>query len=203
MRSVTTFVALFPPVAVAFVTSELTHGTKPLALPPSPSRSLQPTQSRAISHHLDRRRPTLATTPWVGGRGPWRARHSGRQPSVSRRGNRFLWSRRARRTLTVSSATSSTISRHGGARGDGRARRSRAFVAGTPARVSGSGATGRRTGTGKARSGTFLRADWWSRGGSNPRPLHCERSALPAELRPLGRGSGTVAAGILVSTGRS
>ena len=25
---------------------------------------------------------------------------------------------------------------------------------------------------------------WWSRGGSNSRPLHCERSALPAELRP-------------------
>ena len=27
--------------------------------------------------------------------------------------------------------------------------------------------------------------NWWSRGGSNSRPLHCERSALPAELRPL------------------
>ena len=27
---------------------------------------------------------------------------------------------------------------------------------------------------------------WWSRGGSNSRPLHCERSALPAELRPRG-----------------
>src|SRR5258708_6376294 len=24
---------------------------------------------------------------------------------------------------------------------------------------------------------------WWTRGGSNSRPLHCERSALPAELR--------------------
>src|SRR4051812_40889816 len=23
---------------------------------------------------------------------------------------------------------------------------------------------------------------WWTAGGSNPRPLHCERSALPAEL---------------------
>ena len=23
---------------------------------------------------------------------------------------------------------------------------------------------------------------WWTTGGSNPRPLHCERSALPAEL---------------------
>src|SRR3989338_5123101 len=26
--------------------------------------------------------------------------------------------------------------------------------------------------------------DWWSGRGSNPRPLHCERSALPAELPP-------------------
>ncbi len=26
----------------------------------------------------------------------------------------------------------------------------------------------------------------WSRGGSNPRPLECDSSALPAELRPLG-----------------
>ena len=26
---------------------------------------------------------------------------------------------------------------------------------------------------------------WWSRGGSNSRPSHCERDALPAELRPL------------------
>jgi hypothetical protein len=25
----------------------------------------------------------------------------------------------------------------------------------------------------------------WSRGGSNSRPSHCERDALPAELRPL------------------
>ncbi len=25
---------------------------------------------------------------------------------------------------------------------------------------------------------------WWSGRGSNPRPLHCERSALPAELPP-------------------
>jgi hypothetical protein len=25
----------------------------------------------------------------------------------------------------------------------------------------------------------------WSRRGSNPQPLHCERSALPIELRPL------------------
>src|SRR5690606_12657505 len=30
---------------------------------------------------------------------------------------------------------------------------------------------------------------WWSGGGSNSRPLHCERSALPAELPPHeGRG---------------
>ena len=26
--------------------------------------------------------------------------------------------------------------------------------------------------------------NWWSRGGSNSRPSHCERDALPAELRP-------------------
>ena len=26
--------------------------------------------------------------------------------------------------------------------------------------------------------------DWWSRGGSNSRPSHCERDALPSELRP-------------------
>ena len=26
--------------------------------------------------------------------------------------------------------------------------------------------------------------DWWSRGESNPRPSHCERDALPSELRP-------------------
>src|SRR5581483_2836554 len=26
---------------------------------------------------------------------------------------------------------------------------------------------------------------WWTAGGSNPRPLHCERSALPAELAAL------------------
>jgi hypothetical protein len=28
----------------------------------------------------------------------------------------------------------------------------------------------------------LLRLIWWTAGGSNPRPLHCERSALPAEL---------------------
>ena len=29
-----------------------------------------------------------------------------------------------------------------------------------------------------------LYSKWWSRGGSNPRPSHCERDALPSELRP-------------------
>src|SRR5690606_28664179 len=29
---------------------------------------------------------------------------------------------------------------------------------------------------------------WWSGGGSNSRPLHCERSALPAELPPQSSG---------------
>ena len=29
---------------------------------------------------------------------------------------------------------------------------------------------------------------WWSRGGSNSRPSHCERDALPAELRPRKEG---------------
>ena len=28
--------------------------------------------------------------------------------------------------------------------------------------------------------------NWWSRGGSNSRPSHCERDALPAELWPHG-----------------
>jgi hypothetical protein len=28
------------------------------------------------------------------------------------------------------------------------------------------------------------REGWWRRRGSNPRPSHCERDALPAELRP-------------------
>src|SRR5512140_2207085 len=40
---------------------------------------------------------------------------------------------------------------------------------------------------------------WWSRGGSNPRPPHCERGALPAELRPQ-RGSGKLARSRRVST---
>ena len=29
---------------------------------------------------------------------------------------------------------------------------------------------------------------WWSWGGSNPRPLECDSSALPAELQPLATG---------------
>src|SRR5262249_45917471 len=28
----------------------------------------------------------------------------------------------------------------------------------------------------------MVSSGWWTAGGSNPRPLHCERSALPAEL---------------------
>ena len=31
----------------------------------------------------------------------------------------------------------------------------------------------------------FRRRSWWTEGGSNSRPLHCERSALPAELSAL------------------
>ena len=31
---------------------------------------------------------------------------------------------------------------------------------------------------------TTLGFDWWSNGGSNPRPQHCQRCALPAELLP-------------------
>ena len=30
--------------------------------------------------------------------------------------------------------------------------------------------------------------NWWSRGGANSRPSHCERDALPAELRPQKEG---------------
>lgn len=30
----------------------------------------------------------------------------------------------------------------------------------------------------------FFRNSWWSGGGSNSRPSHCERDALPAELPP-------------------
>ena len=31
----------------------------------------------------------------------------------------------------------------------------------------------------------LINKTWWSRGGSNSRPWHCERHTLPAELRPL------------------
>ena len=34
---------------------------------------------------------------------------------------------------------------------------------------------------------------WWRRGGSNSRPRHCERRALPAELRPHDRVDDTTA----------
>ena len=39
-------------------------------------------------------------------------------------------------------------------------------------------------------AGTFVAVasswkGWWRRGGSNPQPRHCERRALPIELRPL------------------
>ena len=34
----------------------------------------------------------------------------------------------------------------------------------------------------EADGGTTGVGIWWTTGGSNPRPLHCERSALPAEL---------------------
>ena len=40
------------------------------------------------------------------------------------------------------------------------------------------------------RSCRRFKRSWWSRGGSNSRPLHCERSALPAELRPHGADPG-------------
>ena len=36
----------------------------------------------------------------------------------------------------------------------------------------------------------FYSENWWSRGESNPRPPHCERGALPSELRPLPREGG-------------
>ncbi len=58
-------------------------------------------------------------------------------------------------------------------------------------------ATSRKSSTGKSipvKSGWRLRLSWkrllhpagkwWRRGGSNSRPSHCERDALPAELRP-------------------
>jgi hypothetical protein len=34
------------------------------------------------------------------------------------------------------------------------------------------------------REGRTSCSNWWSRRGSNPRPPHCERGALPAELLP-------------------
>jgi hypothetical protein len=36
----------------------------------------------------------------------------------------------------------------------------------------------------KACLNSRLEKSWWRRRGSNPRPPHCERGALPAELRP-------------------
>ena len=36
----------------------------------------------------------------------------------------------------------------------------------------------------KGRNESGRRNEWWRRRGSNPRPSHCERDALPAELRP-------------------
>src|SRR5205807_5974725 len=36
----------------------------------------------------------------------------------------------------------------------------------------------------KACLNSRLERSWWRRRGSNPRPPHCERGALPAELRP-------------------
>ena len=38
-----------------------------------------------------------------------------------------------------------------------------------------------------------LESGWWRRGGSNSRPRHCERRALPAELRPHDRVDDTTA----------
>ena len=41
------------------------------------------------------------------------------------------------------------------------------------------------------RGGMFVRVcGWWSQAGSNRRPPHCERGALPAELRPQPRAHG-------------
>ena len=38
-----------------------------------------------------------------------------------------------------------------------------------------------------------LESGWWRRGGSNSRPRHCERRALPAELRPHDQSDDTTA----------
>ncbi len=40
---------------------------------------------------------------------------------------------------------------------------------------------GKKKGLALSAKSLFL---WWSRGGSNSRPSHCERDALPTELRP-------------------
>lgn len=98
--------------------------------------------------------------------------------------------------------------RYGNRKACGRAKRK------TPARSDlrpgGRGSDARRNGRSAARAGNvrrtqrfdeprdFLKAEkgearrafpdglrmWWRGGGSNSRPLHCERSALPAELPP-------------------
>src|SRR6185503_17749928 len=44
---------------------------------------------------------------------------------------------------------------------------------------------------------------WWRRRESNPRPLRCERSALPAELRPRERGESIAPLRRAEKTGRS
>ena len=46
---------------------------------------------------------------------------------------------------------------------------------------------GRKTGTTFPQNASIANRGWWSRGGSNSRPPHCERGALPAELRPRNR----------------
>ena len=50
-------------------------------------------------------------------------------------------------------------------------------------------------GTEAARAGPGLKGsrNWWSGRGSNPRPPHCERGALPSELPPHGRGANSTA----------
>src|SRR5690606_39404620 len=62
-------------------------------------------------------------------------------------------------------------------------------AAGGPAK----GATprGGRPETEKAARGRLFPGSWWSQGGSNSRPRHCERRALPAELWPHGEAHST------------
>src|SRR5690606_19055681 len=48
-------------------------------------------------------------------------------------------------------------------------------------------ATGSCETDGPAMPGLLLIGYWWSGRGSNPRPSHCERDALPAELPPRSR----------------